>query len=122
MKSNEVDIKAGSNRSGGLKPNLDGLIYLHDIHNDDLDKRNSFFTCAPFINSSWWNVEDWPSHIFFVSSFWSETTMSTEGMEKREAEIGKSYWSIGKVTMMRYGDSGQTAKEILESVVLQLKR
>jgi hypothetical protein len=106
-----------------MRAELHGVIYLHSIHNNELETRNSFFNYSQPLKQVW--SDDLLRHIVFVSSFWSDDYQDSEGkkmtiedMEGREGRVKDSYWNITKVKMMRYGNSGKEAKEILKDALL----
>jgi hypothetical protein len=103
--------------SYGSNVKLDGVIYMHNIWNEEVYHRSKFTSsrdlerlCGP----------RWPEKIILVNSHWSE--MLLDDGEDREKELREGYWSVmlkKGSKMRRYESPGnqEQAREILEMLL-----
>ncbi|KAF9450363.1 hypothetical protein P691DRAFT_471053 [Macrolepiota fuliginosa MF-IS2] len=103
--------------SYGPRVRLDGVIYMHNIWNEEVYHRSPLLTCGPLEELC---GHDWRQKVILVNSHWDEHVK--DDSKQREASLKTGYWRfmLSKDSpMVRYESPGdrKRAIEILKMII-----
>ncbi|KXN85979.1 hypothetical protein AN958_10650 [Leucoagaricus sp. SymC.cos] len=111
------DLAKWMEKTYGGNGRLDGIVYMHNIWNKELDRRAPFHTCDALEKVC---GHDWRRKIVLVNSHWSELVEDDGNAREKHLEAG--YWGVmlkKGSKMMRYEEPQKRdrAVEILKMII-----